>query len=174
MEMGLFQPTLPVRGATQSGKQDFGAIWISTHAPRAGSDAGRGGPRGRRTSFQPTLPVRGATGTVRSCMSLICSFQPTLPVRGATVPAASCAGLASHFNPRSPCGERPSSPRTCWRSPYYFNPRSPCGERHRFFQTVLLRPYFNPRSPCGERRVRAVAGVEASEFQPTLPVRGAT
>ena len=34
---------------------------------------------------------------------------------------------------------------------------------------------FNPRSPCGERRRRARRGQDLwAQFQPTLPLRGAT
>ena len=57
----LFQPTLPVRGATRMYIDFFVEVNISTHAPRAGSDL-----IFQRTAmclrrFQPTLPVRGAT-----------------------------------------------------------------------------------------------------------------
>ena len=38
----------------------------------------------------------------------------------------------------------------------------------------MARDRFNPRSPCGERRGRPDAGHRAAEFQPTLPLRGAT
>ena len=34
--------------------------------------------------------------------------------------------------------------------------------------------YFNPRSPCGERRCEGDTGNRQEQFQPTLPVRGAT
>ena len=33
---------------------------------------------------------------------------------------------------------------------------------------------FNPRSPCGERLVSMVSSAMVKEFQPTLPMRGAT
>ena len=81
--------------------------------------------------------------------------------------------------------------------PVDFNPRSPCGERHGEVRSRNFRFYFNPRSPCGER-LRPCAGslcgwrisIHApragsdccllvitptrTEFQSTLPVRGAT
>ena len=56
-----FQPTLPVRGATEGSR--FG-VWVAR--------------------FQPTLPVRGATTAVIQDFDNFL-FQPTLPVRGATV-----------------------------------------------------------------------------------------
>ena len=59
---GIFQSTLPVRGATsQNGNLTLG--W--------------------KLSFQSTLPVRGATHT-GIIFSPINAFQSTLPVRGAT------------------------------------------------------------------------------------------
>ena len=56
-----FQPTLPARGATATMYNFDPSIFISTHAPRTGSDpvsAQHGQPQ---TKFQPTLPARGAT-----------------------------------------------------------------------------------------------------------------
>ncbi len=101
----IFQPTLPVRGATIHRASSSPASRISTHAPRAGSDVGGirlycqlvdfnprspcGERRGisqateRTQEFQPTLPVRGATASSGSGSQSFL-FQPTLPVRGAT------------------------------------------------------------------------------------------
>ena len=38
----------------------------------------------------------------------------------------------------------------------------------------LQRPYFNPRSPCGERQATLARLRSRLQFQPTLPMRGAT
>ena len=147
--MTQFQSTLPMRGATVTAEQGNGQMIISIHAPHAGSDIRAG------------------------------KFE---------VPAL------QHFNPRSPCGER----RLClWQStsPLNFNPRSPCGERPSCHLQAAEAVNFNPRSPCGERRIKMVqaaalaisihaphAGSDqdlvparlASQFQSTLPMRGAT
>ena len=40
--------------------------------------------------------------------------------------------------------------------------------------SLAAREYFNPRSPCGERRGCSVYRSLIHEFQPTLPMRGAT
>ena len=79
-----------------------------------------------------------------------------------------------NFNPRSPCGERlPAHAPKPWND--NFNPRSPCGERPGALHCVHLRiGHFNPRSPCGERRVVLDWVAEVQQFQPTLPMRGAT
>ena len=58
---GQFQPTLPMRGATNY-KPHY---W-------------------RFCRFQPTLPMRGATVAECRRRSLVERFQPTLPMRGAT------------------------------------------------------------------------------------------
>ena len=57
-----FQPTLPLRGATELERVTL-------------VDA----------MFQPTLPLRGATST-SELLALTSEFQPTLPLRGATPP----------------------------------------------------------------------------------------
>ena len=36
----MFQPTLPLRGATAVGRRDLAERQVSTHAPLAGSDRG--------------------------------------------------------------------------------------------------------------------------------------
>ena len=59
--VNIFQPTLPVRGAT-----------------------GIAAKYGTTYQFQPTLPVRGATRG-DEFGDVVIEFQPTLPVRGATV-----------------------------------------------------------------------------------------
>ena len=56
----------------------------------------------------------------------------------------------------------------------HFNPRSPCGERRHGGLRHAHHHDFNPRSPCGERRARGLRLPDASPFQSTLPVRGAT
>ena len=146
-----FQPTLPVRGATNSGVVGDGQYVI----------------------FQPTLPVRGATtATSLPCGSYL--FQPTLPVRGATrledmhrrfviisthAPRAGSDRKRSdrhdlrraHFNPRSPCGERLRRRSHARPVCHHFNPSSPCGERPCRAGTATVTLDFNPRSPCGER-----------------------
>ena len=149
--MYLFQPTLPVRGATLHTSCDsshatnfnprspcgerqsllFGVaprVHISTHAPRAGSDLFSTSPSTPAFLFQPTLPVRGATCVLRTAA---CAF-------------------------------------------FYFNPRSPCGERRRACTHRARISDFNPRSPCGERPAYHNHGSNPGLFQPTLPVRGAT
>ena len=164
----VFQPTLPVRGATDYNTGGTGGNMISTHAPRAGSDAPHLLPRHRQRisthapragsdstllffpypviAFQPTLPVRGAT-----CSSVIVSpcrfsFQPTLPVRGATqiLDTTITVQTISTHAPRAG-----SDAQISYNSAgvIHFNPRSPCGERHSTGMHVYCAPIISTHAP---------------------------
>ena len=102
------------------------------------------------------------------------AFQPTLPARGATI--AMCAFICRwmHFNPRSPHGERrsPAMPRLSRRN---FNPRSPHGERHGRKLVIQARLIISTHAPrTGSDMSMDTKLPMASQFQPTLPARGAT
>ena len=102
-----FQSTLPARGATLFSPATPRWQAISIHAPRTGSDACLHLRRRVADLFQSTLPARGATSS-RICLDIhIPRFQSTLPARGATRCAKLCLCNQHHFNPRSPHGERP-------------------------------------------------------------------
>ena len=80
---GLFQSTLPVRGATTLWKaQHYPRLFQST-LPVRGATIARMYIRTPAEEFQSTLPVRGATiGIITT--EILRLFQSTLPVRGAT------------------------------------------------------------------------------------------
>ena len=80
---GAFQPTRPLRGATEIAHKLTDTI-----------------------KFQPTRPLRGATylGVISASVDEI--FQPTRPLRGATDLDFDCNGYLLDFNPRAPCGAR--------------------------------------------------------------------
>ena len=124
--MSVFQPTRPLRGATDRTSQNILDEAISTHAPLAGRDelsafiekkigisthaplAGRDFPSRRITPacwyFNPRAPCgarRSSSGQTRTGRK----FQPTRPLRGATDTAAEEPN-AKYFNPRAPCGAR--------------------------------------------------------------------
>ena len=146
----VFQPTLPVRGATRGHEpvelfffisthapragsdraerhihHGYGAI--STHAPRAGSDAWRGWRRSRPAYFNPRSPCGERHATVWDLTGVVV-FQPTLPVRGAT---RRFLTLASHpkISTHAPRAGSDLTIRLCAMRKADFNPRSPCGER---------------------------------------------
>ena len=60
-ELGVFQSTPPVRGATPPETNIRGPQGISIHAPRAGGDLYRDLLSEAEQAFQSTPPVRGAT-----------------------------------------------------------------------------------------------------------------
>ena len=88
-EVGIiFQPSLPLRGATavRGGVSDD--VAISTLAPLAGSDPDSTSQDPAPEKFQPSLPLRGAT-TDSTSLARLLTFQPSLPLRGATVTVCS-------------------------------------------------------------------------------------
>ena len=125
------------------------AIWISTHAPRTGSDLTSMSRTPSLTNFNPRSPhgerrakaqceereryfnPRSPHGERLNVYDEICKdfiFQPTLPARGATKALTDSADALGNFNPRSPHGERLHS-TTGGVQMDNFNPRSPHGER---------------------------------------------
>ena len=62
---GMFQSTLPVKGATLGFGEALPGRCVSIHAPGEGSDLGLL-PDSRIILFQSTLPVKGATSTMRT------------------------------------------------------------------------------------------------------------
>ena len=101
-------------------------------------------------------------------------FQPTLPLRGATLLGKTSDDMYKGFNPRSPCGERRQT--VYWvHDKTSFNPRSPCGERRREGGGRMSEIEFQPTLPLrGATSTRLRTFATASRFQPTLPLRGAT
>ena len=168
-----FNPRSPCGERLNRSNDIFDSRYISTHAPRAGSDVLPYASVKPRRIFQPTLPVRGAT-VVTNQLNSSFLFQPTLPVRGATYSVSSIPSLLPDFNPRSPCGERQKMIEEMEQL-NKFQPTLPVrGATHH--HPILIRPVinFNPRSPCGERLNAFDLRACLDQFQPTLPVRGAT
>ena len=86
-ELGVFQSTLPVRGATGELPDISLTQYISIHAPRAGSDDTKTVQGRRKTTISIHAPRAGSD-----------KGRPRRKRR------------PRHFNPRSPCGERPGGP----------------------------------------------------------------
>ena len=191
-----FQPTRPLRGATDVGFCHVGLNRISTHAPLAGRDC-RAPPRGspasayfnprapcgarlpfpsawqRTLPFQPTRPLRGAT-----CVELAVAeqmiFQPTRPLRGATTRTVHVDRDQDYFNPRAPCGAR-LLPCRASRTLQTFQPTRPLrGATTAEQQYCIAQGHFNPRAPCGARLWNSQFVLHLNQFQPTRPLRGAT
>ena len=73
-----------MRGATKAIKESDAYMFISIHAPHAGSDTLGLFILARWCGFQSTLPMRGATVRRRCGNHQALRFQSTLPMRGAT------------------------------------------------------------------------------------------
>ena len=96
-----FQPTRPLRGATNFILMKGWSFYISTHAPLAGRDIRELCPQEGQNSFQPTRPLRGATfRRIDLCFDVII-FQPTRPLRGAT-PLGTKVNSSFGFQPTRP------------------------------------------------------------------------
>ena len=169
--MTLFQPTLPLRGATLSPglnpsdedsfnprspcgerREPFSVVMppcLFQPTLLAGSDSCTSFFADAAASFNPRSPCGERHALVGGTVA-VDTFQPTLPLRGATAPCPIRDGRRPSFNPRSPCGERRSS-SSIFSPRSRFNPRSPCGERPRPTSLARTLTGFNPRSPCGER-----------------------
>ena len=214
-----FQPTLPARGATATacltcratshfnprsphGERRIYRHWltrewyISTHAPRTGSDSAGGHEQDRPELISTHAPRTGSdTASLR--------FEP--PPSGISTHAPRTGSdqddiraTLEHcdFNPRSPHGERLAD-RQGRSFKRLFQPTLPargattiasrCASTCTFQPTLPARGatwyrdatrtdkrHFNPRSPHGERLTRLMRARWHGPFQPTLPARGAT
>ncbi len=147
----LFQPTLPVRGATCNSPLFDRNVSISTHAPRAGSDH-------LKLRHLPHLAV-------------ISTHAPRAGSDGGNRRPAGGDEISTHA-PRagSDGAYRRDACREC-----YFNPRSPCGERRGLIRVCLHLIHISTHAPrAGSDEARDAFFARQDVFQPTLPVRGAT
>ena len=77
----IFQPTLPAWGATQGDTQTARIQYISTHAPRVGSDTAYANHAWKISTHAPRV---GSDKRFARCAASPFQFQPTLPAWGAT------------------------------------------------------------------------------------------
>ena len=124
---GAFQPTRPLRGATEIAHKLTDTI-----------------------KFQPTRPLRGATPCFHRGIAQS-KFQPTRPLRGATVRAANRSPIGN-ISTHAPLAGRDSIVKFNNRFHVNFNPRAPCGARQNNSAKAKERNNFNPRAPCGARQ----------------------
>ena len=145
----VFQPTLPLRGATHEHGPGGQPQPASTHAPLAGSDV----PRVelfRDLRVSTHAPLAGSD----------------MPITSAAQPSPFC------FNPRSPCGERRARrERRHLRGPVSTHAPLAGSDGSRSDRRTR-HPRFNPRSPCGERRERAPVHLELVGVSTHAPLAG--
>ena len=195
---GAFQPTRPLRGATEIAHKLTDTIKFQPTRPLRGAT-----PcfhRGiAQSKFQPTRPLRGATSLQPFVKNgyIKFRFQPTRPLRGATGRRCRRSPIGRYFNPRAPCGARqivcgvwPHIVSISTHAPLagrdpdgaagadggdHFNPRAPCGARLEDI-TLTIPPYtFQPTRPLRGATIQTIkATLGKALFQPTRPLRGAT
>ena len=170
----LFQPTLPVRGATF--RSACWSICVS--------------------GFQPTLPVRGATAVYSPCGTYH-GISTHAPRAGSDLVFLHFSRPVHYFNPRSPCGERRKD-ADIGTAPCIISTHAPrAGSDNDAIYRAMDTEQFQPTLPVrgatlttlqviidivisthapragSDRRSRSDKHVICL-FQPTLPVRGAT
>ncbi len=169
---GIFQSTLPARGATPAMLSARPrAAFQSTLPARGATD--RVELKDRAFLFQSTLPARGATLELLKT-AVYQSFQSTLPARGATRgrEANTKAMLISIHAPRTGSD---LTPRNWNAHQKNFNPRSPHGERRLFVGFAAEDSFISIHAPrTGSDAAVFPAPASPSRFQSTLPARGAT
>ena len=146
-----FQPTRPLRGATDRGQRGRGQHRrISTHAPLAGRD----------DVFIENFP------------DIVISTHA--PLAGRDRAGNRWQSWRRHFNPRAPCGARRRWMILPCRA-LNFNPRAPCGARLLLICLARLLLLFQPTRPLrGATWETCAYTARYIIFQPTRPLRGAT
>ena len=163
-----FQPTLPLRGATALLRRERAVDVVSTHAPLAGSDDGGLGRASRCIVVSTHAPLAGSD-LLMDRYSRRDWFQPTLPLRGATY-LQPWVILDFVFQPTLPL--RGATGQTLLLGPRRigFNPRSPCGERHRSGMANFCQMLVSTHAPLAGSdfapRARPPTGIS---FNPRSP-----
>ena len=149
-------------------------LYVSTHAPLAGSDLRSWGFLRIRACFNPRSPCgerpSGARRLTRSP-----GFQPTLPLRGATwaswLSFATCA-VSTH----APLAGSDGAARGGGPSSTSVSTHAPLAGSDRSAQVVALGvPQVSTHAPlAGSDEDICCEMCDESVFQPTLPLRGAT
>ena len=191
----IFQPTRPLRGATNRIQDKAVDIYISTHAPLAGRDTLRRRDHRRGSNFNPRAPC-GARRIFTHALQIIRIFQPTRPLRGATfvfLHDVRCIDISTHaplagrdrkdvdfsayealFQPTRPL--RGATPLT--RRQYQLlsiSTHAPLAGRDARNTVTDGGSYISTHAPLAGRDVAAsVVIVYIVLFQPTRPLRGAT
>ena len=145
-----FQSTLPLRGATELSKQIQRILWISIHAPLAGSDLTQMKMKGEMEYFNPRSPCGERLAVV--------------------VPAALQVCISIH----APLAGSDSHGLTSSKNDLISIHAPLAGSDHNNRKDCAEQSDFNPRSPCGERRAEEAPYIYDNVFQSTLPLRGAT
>ena len=166
----IFQPTRPLRGATQVTRPKPNPERFQPTRPLRGATSSRSTSARSRRNFNPRAPcgARPPDGTISPVADDISTHAP---LAGRDEIVVLLHGHITNFNPRAPCGAR--HPSQTYKRPKEldFNPRAPCGAR--LDASVTVTPAaadFNPRAPCGARQVSSVHfPARTRNFNPRAP-----
>ena len=169
----LFQSTLPARGATLRELHGVFGADISIHAPRTGSDSTHLG-RGRGEMISIHAPRTGSDSPCSARPSRQTDFNPRSPHGERLIRLGGRRGGGGHFNPRSPHGERLRGRDAPTRAVVIsiHAPRTGSDADARLPVIQLDISIHAPRT--GSDLMASCVSAFATEFQSTLPARGAT
>ena len=145
----IFQPTRPLRGATEYEYGKYYLDGISTHAPLAGRDVGK---------------------IYKDLVSQISTHAPLAGRDGERVAVYAPAQISTHAPLAGRDAHRPRGDRRSEISTH-----APlAGRDEEYLDFLITQQDFNPRAPCGARPITNAGLGKVNSFQPTRPLRGAT
>ena len=172
LRLGIFQSTLPARGATRAAQHQQKCNLISIHAPRTGSDEHDLSVPCLRRQFQSTLPARGATNH-NSRSSYACHISIHAPRTGSD-PRDATHLHQHHISIHAPRtgSDSPDESRERNRPISIHAPRTGSDGISRARRCAIL-PF---QSTLPARGATSPVRSQCSDtlFQSTLPARGAT
>ena len=170
----LFQPTLPVRGATKCFISLKPCTFISTHAPRAGSDPTTVGA-GSLHIISTHAPRAGSDPRGNYTYINDFTISTHAPRAGSDTAGTVVEPFSTTISTHAPRAGSDTRIQARQLSKMYFNPRSPCGERRKIMPTKKQTMIISTHAPrAGSDFTRLCRQYRTAPFQPTLPVRGAT
>ena len=179
-----FNPRLPCGRRRTIATTARTIFYFNPHLP-CGRQLGSVSPVAKSSSFQSPPPMRGATvfgrgaapgsyiSTHASLSSPKSVFQLTLPMRGATS-HDSRSNYRTDISTHAPHAESDTATITARATKAHFNPHLLCGRRRgkKYFSSPSV--VFQSPPPMREATREPFGWRYGSEFQPTLPMRGAT
>ena len=173
LRLGIFQSTLPARGATRAAQHQQKCNLISIHAPRTGSDCSGKSAHLPCCDFNPRSP-HGERRTRFICSLPTQTISIHAPRTGSDGTRRSSCGSRSNFNPRSPHGER----RACkaqLSATCQFQSTLPARGATRNAGLYYRGCNISIHAPrTGSDAMALCCFLRHNEFQSTLPARGAT
>ena len=153
-EPSQFQPTRPLRGATESFCQNPWSEKFQPTRPLRGATSDTGAI-GSKTTISTHAPLAGRDSRPGGSLLASIQFQPTRPLRGATTWPHRNYHRQMGFQPTRPLrgatllqGRRQSNQNISTHAPL-------AGRDRPVLRGRKSNSYFNPRAPCGARQRQA-------------------